>query len=127
MILARTLAIDGRLSDPFCRAIGSLRLDNEGHGGVHIAALRSVPPKDDWRARRAAGSTSRLDGEPTISETNHDRMAPPSFWRWQRCCAANCSQPPCSGTLNRGRSRYTGYKRRLLRWFHHKHFRWRAF
>ena len=57
-------------------------------------------------------------------ETN---MAPSSFWRWQRCCAANRSQRPCYGTLNRGRSRYIGQKRRLLRLYHHKHFRWRAF
>ena len=66
MILARTLAIDGWLSGPSVGS-GSLRLDNEGHGGVHIAALRSVPPKDDWGARRTAGSTSRLDAESRAS------------------------------------------------------------
>ena len=78
-------------------------------------------------SRRVHVGQTAERAEPAKPEKNHDRMGLSSFWRWQRCCAANCSQPPCCGTLNRGRSRYIGYKRRLLRLYHHKHFRWRAF
>ena len=77
-------------------------------------------------SRRVHVGQTAERAEPAKPEKNHDRMGLSSFWRWQRCCAANCSQPPCSGTLNRSRSRYIGHKRRLLRFYHHKHFRWRG-
>ena len=78
----------------------------------------------DTRIRNYETQTETRDRDQRQIETN---MAPASFWRVKRCCAAERSQRRSSGTLNRSRSRYIGYKRRLVRLYHHKHFRWRAF